>query len=191
MIKMSQMCKAGAVVALAHVFGAACGGSDEGAAVPSTTSSSSSVPETKATGFEAALDELGVDLDTAPPEVTKLASAEFCGSERFDGVLRSPGVEVNEAARRCFLDRYRSDQSAVFVMSQNSIEGDPIVTIYHSTRKGDVALFVDATRDAFGSGEWESGTCEGVTTEFPDAPQPLPDSYFDVKNCGPVTPAAG
>lgn len=188
MTKMSPMLKTSAVVALALVFGAACSGSDETASGPSTTASSSSVPVAQANEFEAALDDLGVDLDAAPVAVTKLASLEFCGFERSRGP--EPDMKLNESARRCFLDRVGSRQSAVFVMSQISIEGDPIVTIYRSNRTGEVALFVDATRDAFGSGKWESLTCEGVTTDFPDASRPTPNFYFDVENCAPIGPAA-
>jgi hypothetical protein len=131
--------------------------------------------------FEEALRTLGVDLDAAPEAVRNLASLEFCGSEQFQG--SNLAQSLNEAARRCFLDRYGSGRPAVFVMEQTSVEGDPIVTIYHSTTDKHVELFVDATRDSFGSGKWESQRCGGVTTEFPNAPSPLPPYYFDGEGC--------
>jgi hypothetical protein len=136
--------------------------------------------------FEDALGDLGVDLGAAPRAVKDLASLEFCGYERSQGSNRAQSL--NEAARRCFLDRYGSRLPAVFVMEQTSVEGDPIVTIYRSTPEGRVEIFVDATRDAFGSGKWEHQTCGGVMTEFPNAPSPLPTYYFDGKACGSVQP---
>ena len=131
--------------------------------------------------FEDALADLGVNLDAAPGAVRSLGSLEFCGFEESQGFSRPQSL--NEAARRCFLDRYGSRLPAVFAMMQTSVEGDPIVTIYRSTTEGHVEVFVDATRDAFGSGKWEHQTCGGVTTEFPNAPSPLPDYYFDGRDC--------
>ena len=139
--------------------------------------------------LDEALKSLGVDLDRAPPAATDLGQATFCGYE-VRGLGRPQESNLNEVARRCFLDHYSSSRAAIFVASDLTTEGDPIVTIYRWGSDGRLEIFVDATRDSFGSGKWEAGTCTGVTTEFPNAPEPLPAYYFDGDGCGAMAPAS-
>lgn len=93
----------------------------------------------------------GVDLDRVP---SGLLDGEFqvCGPQR----------NVVAEAARCFLDAHLARIPAVVVDSTHTDEGDPIVTVHRTSAEGDYDYLVDATRDAFGSGRWERGTCDLV-----------------------------
>ena len=124
-----------------------------------------------------ALAALGVDLERAPADATQLGDATLCGVEQ-KGQGTPADWNLDEAARRCFIDRHMSAQPAVFVEQAPTTEGDPIVTVWRTLDDGTVTVAIDSTRDSFGSGAWESQTCGRLTTRFPDAPEPLPASYF-------------
>ena len=79
----------------------------------------------------------------------------------------------------------------MFVVSNTSVEGDPFVSIYRWESDGHLEMYVDATRDRLGSGQWEHGTCQRVTTEFPNAPEQLPPYYFDGEDCGQMSTVGG
>jgi hypothetical protein len=144
---------------------------------------STTAPQATATNsLERALRRLGVDVDAAPTGARQLGDARFCGAERRGAADRAG----NPAARRCFVDGNAAKRPVVFVFEQTTVEGDPIVTIYRSGPSGSVDVSYDATRDKFGSGRWEHQQCAGITTEFPDAPAPLPDDYFEATGCAEV-----
>ncbi len=125
----------------------------------------------------ASLTALGVDIAGAPATATQLGDAAFCGVERqSQGAPADRGLD--EPARRCFLDHHIAAQPAVFVEEFPTVEGDPIVTVWRTLADGTIEQHVDATRDTFGSGTWQSITCGRLTTRFPQAPEPLPPSYF-------------
>lgn len=139
-------------------------------------------PAVATNSLEQALRRLGVDVDAAPARARQLGDAHFCGAERR-GIAGRTG---NPAARRCFVDGNAASRPVVFVAEQTTVEGDPIVTIYRSGPSGAVEVFYDATRDKFGSGKWEHQQCTGITTEFPNAPTPLPDNSFEATGCAEV-----
>ena len=147
-----------------------------GPAPSTTTSSQTATPN----ALERVLRAYGVDLDRAPVGTTRLAGAHFCGAERN---RNEPQRKINAAARRCFLEGNAAHRPVVFVLSQTSVEGDPIVTIYRSDDTGRIEVLIDATRDKFGSGKWERQHCNSVTTKFPDAQVPLPPYSFDATGC--------
>lgn len=161
----------------------ACSDSEDGA-LPSTTSRPTRVEGT----LGAALQTMGVDLSRAPREAAHLGSAQFCGYEIRH--MQSPAAG-SAAARRCFLEHAAKNEAAVFVVSKTSNEGDPIISIYRWSSDGHLVMYIDATRDRFGSGDWQRGTCQRVTTEFPNAPEQLPPYYFDGEDCERTSTVGG
>lgn len=75
-------------------------------------------------------------------------------------VTRSGGFDVE--GRRRFWDAYLAGRPAEFASTQPSVEGDPVTTIYRVISPGRVEIYVDATKDRFGSGAWEKYTCRGL-----------------------------
>jgi hypothetical protein len=108
-----------------------------------------------------ALIAVGAAVDSAPPDATDQGDAVMCGAE----VITNDDAETDRGdpvARRCFIDAADAGTAAVFVRSQDTVEGDPIVEVWHTDENGSITLYVDATRDAFGSGEWETVGCTGL-----------------------------
>lgn len=130
-----------------------------------------------------ALVDLDADLAGAPTGAASLDGATWCGSERrFD--LDPNGALVTEPARRCFLDAHLAAAPAVFVTGLSSIEGDPIVYVWRTLADGTVELFTDASRDNFGSGQWESQSCARLATKFPGGPDGNPPTTFGCTDDG-------
>lgn len=137
-------------------------------------------------GFGQVLVELGVDVDTAPAGVLGTDEQIVCGAEVLDQDAVATG-RYDEGARRCFLDAHLAGAPAAFASSQPTVEGDPIVAVWTTTAEG-VAAWIDATRDAFGSGRWEQlGPCGRLTTATP-ATVPRPALEF---TCAPEPLASG
>jgi len=104
-----------------------------------------------------ALRELGVDLATAPAEAITIGDAEFCGWES----VTYGDTTRNTEAQQCLLTAHTAGRSAVYVVAETTIEGDPIVQVYR-TERGVATVYFDATRDAFGSGRWETVQCQSL-----------------------------
>ena len=91
-------------------------------------------------------------LPSAPPEwVVNRQPLESCGEE-ID--------TLNAAARACLLEAFESGRGAEIISTQATIEGDPITRYIRVHDNGVVEIFIDATRDRFGSGEWERLVCD-------------------------------
>ncbi len=132
--------------------------------------------------LQRALRAFGVDLDRAPPAAVGQGDTEFCGTESADnGAAR----KFDEPGRRCFLTAFGARRPAAFVLRQSTVEGDPIVTVYRSKLDGTLDVFIDATRDKFGSGSWERASCRSLASNvlFPDASPPLPEYFFEYADC--------
>ena len=109
-----------------------------------------------------------------PDWVTNRLPLTSCGVEEV-------GIEGNfdGKARACLLDAYEAGEGAELISTQTSVEGDPITRFLRVHENGVIELFVDATRDRYGSGEWERLTCDRLVpvaeandppgTTFPDA----------------------
>ena len=124
-----------------------------------------------------ALTAYGAAVDTAPDGALEEDGAVMCGAERVS--LAEPvGYEGNAAARRCFIDAVDTGAAAVFVRTQPTVEGDPIVDVYRVEASGVVTLYIDATRDNFGSGRWETVTCTGI-----DIRDDIGTNYFLADGC--------
>lgn len=137
-----------------------------------------------------ALESSGVDLDAAPASVRSLQGAVWCGMEQRQGELTAETV-LDDEARRCFLDRHRAAQSAVFVEEVPTIEGDPIVTVWQTSDDGSLEVHIDPSRDSYGAGRWSRQPCLGLTMTFPDRPEPVPASYFGCSSNDEAEPLAG
>lgn len=160
------------------------GGVPETTAAPTTTTMSSLLPRDELT---LALMRSGVDVEAAPASVIELAGAVLCGMEQRGGQELTAEGSLDEEARRCFLDRHLSAQPAVFVEESPTTEGDPIVTVWRTSDDGTMEVYVDSTRDAYGSGQWSRQPCRQLTTSFPQSSEPFPASYFTCSSSSATT----
>ena len=97
-------------------------------------------------------------LPGAMPEwVANRQPLESCGEEVLD-----QGDLPDEAARRCLLEAYEAGRGAELISTQPTVEGDPVTTFVRVHENGVVELFLDATRDRFGSGTWERLVCDAL-----------------------------
>ena len=92
-----------------------------------------------------ALLELGVALASAPEEAVAPVEGTWCG------VVDGPNPE----ARRCMWEAWQSRSPAAGVVLITTTEGDPIVEVHRMEPEGYIVRWVDATRDNFGSRQWE------------------------------------
>lgn len=137
-----------------------------------------------------ALESSGVDLGAAPTSVRSLDGAVWCGMEQRQQEVTAETV-LDEVARRCFLERHRSAQPAVFVEEYPTIEGDPIVTVWRTSDDGTVEVHVDRSRDTYGAGQWSSQRCPRLTIGFPERSEPAPAGYFACSANDPPEPLGG
>jgi hypothetical protein len=108
-----------------------------------------------------------------PEWITNRLPLASCGVEEV-------GVEggFDAAARACLLAAHQAGGGAELISTLTSFEGDPITRYLRVHENGVVELFVDATRDRYGSGAWERLQCERLVpvaeandppdTTFPD-----------------------
>jgi hypothetical protein len=94
-----------------------------------------------------ALLDLGVALAGAPEEVLSLDGAQWCGVD--------PADDPNPDARTCMEEAWATGSPAVGVLALTTIEGAPLVEVLRIDTGGFVVRWVDATRDSFGSLQWE------------------------------------
>jgi hypothetical protein len=72
-----------------------------------------------------------------------------------------------DPALTCLQDAWATCTASRYEQHQTTIEGDPIrivLFVYPQGVNCSVVQFVDATQDAFGSGEIEQSTCDGLVT---------------------------
>lgn len=97
-------------------------------------------------------------LPSAPPEwVVNRNPLPSCGEEVLE-----QGEVGDVEARTCLLEAYQEGRAAELVSTFPTIEGDPITRYVRVHENGVVEIFHDATRDSFGSGEWERIRCEAL-----------------------------
>ena len=109
-----------------------------------------------------------------------------CGEERSQH-----GESLNVEARQCLFDAYRDGRAAELIVTQVTIEGDPITEVTRVYENGTVERWVDATQDSWGSGEWERLLCDRLVAvqEYNDPPNRfLPwDHVFVAEDCTPAS----
>jgi hypothetical protein len=105
-----------------------------------------------------------------------------CGAEEV-AADRPP----NREARECLINAWREGDAAELVSERRTVEGDPVTTIYRVLPDGSVELFVDMTRDRYGSGEWERLVCSGLRPVREE--DGLDESWIFVEDgCGTAEP---
>ena len=111
-------------------------------------------------------------LPTTPPAwVVNRRPLPACGIEEL-----GQGEAGDEEVRGCLLAAYQEGRAAEMISTFPTIEGDPITRYIRVHENGVVEIFVDATRDRFGSGAWERVRCEAlVPVEQVNDP---PDTVF-------------
>jgi hypothetical protein len=98
----------------------------------------------------------------APAVVVNRPALPSCGQE---SVSRSAGFNVE--ARSCFWDAYQHGRPAEFISTELTTEGDPVTSMYRVLPLGNVEVFIDSTKDKYGSGTWTKQACQtlqAVTT---------------------------
>lgn len=75
------------------------------------------------------------------------------------GVVLDQGESLRPEALKC-LERGYAESGAELAVASPTTEGDLIVSHYRITpRAASLQIFVDATRDKFGGGNWEESSC--------------------------------
>jgi hypothetical protein len=120
-----------------------------------------------------------------PDWIVNRLPLELCGTEHVD-----QGGDFDVEARRCLLAAYDAGEGAELITTQQSVEGDPITRFIRVHVNGTVEMFVDATQDRFGSGEWERYRCErllpvGEANDPPDTVFPA-GMVFVEDGCEPL-----
>jgi hypothetical protein len=98
-------------------------------------------------------------LPSDPPDwVTDRPGLPACGVEE------AGHGEFDIAKRTCLLDAFEAGRGAELISTLVTIEGDPITQYIRVHPDATVEIFVDATRDAFGSGTWERLICRRLSS---------------------------
>ena len=94
---------------------------------------------------------------TAEPEwITNRLPLASCGME----TIEASGLSLDVVARGCLLAAFHDGEGAELISTQMTDEGDPVTRYYRVHENGTVELFVDATRDRFGSQRWMRYRCD-------------------------------
>jgi hypothetical protein len=115
-----------------------------------------------------ALGACGLLPSTQPDWIVNRQPLAACGVEDANA--------FNADARRCLLAAHEAGTGAELISTMTSVEGDPITRWIRVHENGTIELFVDATQDAYGSGEWERYRCERLIP-VAEANDP-PDNVF-------------
>ena len=109
-----------------------------------------------------------------------------CGEEQSQH-----GESWNVEARQCLFDAYREGRAAELIVTQVTVEGDPITEVTRVHENGTVERWVDATQDSWGSGEWEHLRCDRLIAarDYNDPPDRfLPEVHvFVAEGCTPAS----
>ena len=105
-----------------------------------------------------ALAAVGAAVESAPTGAVEQGDATMCGVETVTNGDTGPD-RGDPVGRRCFIDAVDGGTAAVFVRSLTTVEGDPVVEVWHTDTQGVITLYVDATRDPLGSQQWETIGC--------------------------------
>ena len=138
----------------------------------------------RATGSFRPLDEIDVSdtapaLPTAPslpgePDTVRGREALFyCGAIRRGLTTEIPpelGLDRLDGAEACFEERLAAGHTAELIVVNNTIEGDPLVSIFRLLADGSAEVFYDTSHDPLGSQAWFTYTCASYTVN-PVEPQ--------------------
>src|SRR5688572_1706497 len=93
-----------------------------------------------------------------PDWIANRQPLQTCGHE----TVEADGLPANVKGRRCLLVALRAGDGAELISTQTTEEGDPVTSYYRVHENGTIELFVDATRDRFGSRTWERYSCDSL-----------------------------
>ncbi|HSK92484.1 MAG TPA: hypothetical protein VLA76_00335 [Candidatus Angelobacter sp.] len=96
-------------------------------------------------------------LPAAPDWVTDRPPLPACGVE----LMTDEGGEDGEA-RRCLLAAWEAGEEAELITRFTTADGDTTTRYLRVRAGGVIELFVDATLDALGSGQWERWACDSL-----------------------------
>jgi hypothetical protein len=85
---------------------------------------------------------------------------------------------ADSAVRDCFLAAFREGREAEVSVTVDTLEGDPIVSVYRVLGPDDVELFVDASADKFAAVDVDHQRCTSVAEDGP---------RLVAVNCSPVS----
>ncbi len=109
---------------------------------------------------------LGLALVTAcgytPSALESWPKTPSCG--RYEN-LNEPVPADQRRKNRCLLDALSEGRRAELFVTYATVEGDPITTYYRVLGPRRLEVFIDSTRDSFGSREWTHMLCDGVVEE--------------------------
>ena len=127
----------------------------------------------------------GILQGPAPEWVVNRQPLPACGTEVLE-----QGQAGEPELRRCLLEAFEEGRGAELITTRPTIEGDPVTEYLRVHENGVVEVFIDATQDQFGSGEWERMVCDGLTPveDLEDAPDAgdAPEMVFVQHGCEPL-----
>jgi hypothetical protein len=94
----------------------------------------------------------------APPDVAGRGALPPCGQEV---ITQYSGFDTQ--GRLCFWAAYLGGRPAEFISTRPTIEGDPATSVYRISGPGHVEVFIDSTRDKFGSRTWTRLICRTLS----------------------------
>jgi hypothetical protein len=92
----------------------------------------------------------------APQEFASRASLPSCGVYSL-----GQGEEPPSSARSCLSAALADQKAAELMVTSLTVEGQPVVTYYRSGLDPRLEVFIDSTRDQYGSG-WVRLECQGL-----------------------------
>ena len=98
----------------------------------------------------------GFSSSDQPDWIVNRIPLESCGVETLEANGLAPDVE----ARTCLLEAFQNGDGRELISTQVTEEGDPVTHYYRVHENGTVELFIDATRDRFGSQRWQRYRCD-------------------------------
>ena len=93
--------------------------------------------------------------------VAKLApGVKDCGVISLD-----QGEKIPASATACFVDSVQGGDAARLIVTQPTVEGDPIVVTYSASANGRIKVDTDTRADQYGTGRIEHQICTGPTAK--------------------------
>ncbi len=99
----------------------------------------------------------GCAMPAEPEWMTNRRPLPACGVE---WVTDDGGMDGD--ARRCLLSAWQTGEEAELITRRTTADGDAVTRYLRVHANGFIEIFVDATFDALGSGQWERLACDSL-----------------------------